>query len=248
MSESTTIRWEQDETGVVTLVLDDPRQAANTMNQAFRTSITAIADRAEAEKDSIRGIIYTSAKKSFFAGGDLKDMIKAGPCRGPPRLRHRRRDQERAAPHRDPRQTPVVAARQRHRPRRRLRDRPRRPPPRRPRHARLQDRPPRGHPRPAPRRRRRHPHRPPHGHRGRPAEGAPPRHPVHPAPRPRQRPRARTGGHAEEMLAKARAFIDAHPESRQPWDVPGYRIRAARRRTRSSPRISPPSPPTCASS
>ncbi|MFG3344437.1 3-hydroxyacyl-CoA dehydrogenase NAD-binding domain-containing protein [Streptomyces sp. NPDC048018] len=79
MSESTTIRWEQDETGVVTLVLDDPDQSANTMNQAFRASITAIADRAVAEKDSIRGIVYTSAKKTFFAGGDLKDMIKAGP-------------------------------------------------------------------------------------------------------------------------------------------------------------------------
>ncbi|MEU9478204.1 3-hydroxyacyl-CoA dehydrogenase NAD-binding domain-containing protein [Streptomyces sp. NPDC048191] len=79
MTESTTIRWEQDDTGVVTLVLDDPHQSANTMNQAFRASITAIAARAEAEKDSIRGIIYTSAKKTFFAGGDLKDMIKAGP-------------------------------------------------------------------------------------------------------------------------------------------------------------------------
>ncbi|MER6573368.1 3-hydroxyacyl-CoA dehydrogenase NAD-binding domain-containing protein [Streptomyces sp. NPDC001093] len=79
MTESTTIRWEQDDTGVVTLVLDDPNQSANTMNQAFRASITAIAARAEAEKDSIRGIIYTSAKKTFFAGGDLKDMIKAGP-------------------------------------------------------------------------------------------------------------------------------------------------------------------------
>ncbi|WP_405762821.1 3-hydroxyacyl-CoA dehydrogenase NAD-binding domain-containing protein [Streptomyces sp. NBC_01420] len=79
MTESTTIRWEQDETGVVTLVLDDPNQSANTMNQAFKDSIAAIADRAEAEKDSIRGIIYTSAKKTFFAGGDLKEMIKIGP-------------------------------------------------------------------------------------------------------------------------------------------------------------------------
>ncbi|WP_395365524.1 3-hydroxyacyl-CoA dehydrogenase NAD-binding domain-containing protein [Streptomyces sp. YH02] len=79
MSESTTIRWEQDATGIVTLVLDDPSQSANTMNQAFRASIVAIADRVEAEKDSIRGIIYTSAKKTFFAGGDLKDMVKAGP-------------------------------------------------------------------------------------------------------------------------------------------------------------------------
>ncbi|ATL32116.1 3-hydroxyacyl-CoA dehydrogenase NAD-binding domain-containing protein [Streptomyces formicae] len=79
MTTSTTIRWEQDDTGVVTLVLDDPNQSANTMNQAFKDSIAAIADRAEAERDSIRGIIYTSAKKTFFAGGDLKDMIKIGP-------------------------------------------------------------------------------------------------------------------------------------------------------------------------
>ncbi|MEV5604138.1 3-hydroxyacyl-CoA dehydrogenase NAD-binding domain-containing protein [Streptomyces sp. NPDC052299] len=79
MTESTTIRWEQDETGVVTLVLDDPNQSANTMNQAFKDSIAAVADRAEAEKDSIRGIIYTSAKKTFFAGGDLKEMIRIGP-------------------------------------------------------------------------------------------------------------------------------------------------------------------------
>ncbi|WP_309055901.1 enoyl-CoA hydratase-related protein, partial [Streptomyces sp.] len=79
MSESTTIRWERDETGIVTLVLDDPDQSANTMNRAFRASLAAVADRLEAEKDSIRGIIYTSAKKTFFAGGDLKDMIQAGP-------------------------------------------------------------------------------------------------------------------------------------------------------------------------
>ncbi|GAA3076050.1 hypothetical protein GCM10020254_19950 [Streptomyces goshikiensis] len=80
MSESTTIRWEQDETGVVTLILDDPNQSANTMNQAFKDSIAGVADRAEAEKDSIRGIIYTSAKKTFFAGGDLKDMIRLRPA------------------------------------------------------------------------------------------------------------------------------------------------------------------------
>jgi 3-hydroxyacyl-CoA dehydrogenase / enoyl-CoA hydratase / 3-hydroxybutyryl-CoA epimerase len=79
MSENTTIRWEQDETGVVTLVLDDPHQSANTMTQAFKDSIEAVADRAVAEQDTIRGIIYTSAKKTFFAGGDLKVMIKLGP-------------------------------------------------------------------------------------------------------------------------------------------------------------------------
>ncbi|MEU5952654.1 3-hydroxyacyl-CoA dehydrogenase NAD-binding domain-containing protein [Streptomyces sp. NPDC047525] len=79
MTQSTTIRWEMDATGILTLVLDDPNQSANTMNQGFKDSIAAIAERAEAEKDSIRGIIYTSAKKTFFAGGDLKDMMQAGP-------------------------------------------------------------------------------------------------------------------------------------------------------------------------
>ncbi|MFE1291680.1 3-hydroxyacyl-CoA dehydrogenase NAD-binding domain-containing protein [Streptomyces sp. NPDC058751] len=78
-TEPTTIRWEQDETGVVTLVLDDPNQSANTMNAAFRASLTAVADRLEAEKDSIRGVVFTSAKKTFFAGGDLRDLIRVTP-------------------------------------------------------------------------------------------------------------------------------------------------------------------------
>ncbi|MFJ3207367.1 3-hydroxyacyl-CoA dehydrogenase NAD-binding domain-containing protein [Streptomyces flaveolus] len=78
-TESTTIRWEQDDTGVVTLVLDDPDQSANTMNQAFRASLAAVTDRLEAEKDAIRGVIVTSAKKTFFAGGDLRDLIRVTP-------------------------------------------------------------------------------------------------------------------------------------------------------------------------
>ncbi|WNZ07307.1 3-hydroxyacyl-CoA dehydrogenase NAD-binding domain-containing protein [Streptomyces sp. 11x1] len=79
MTESTTIRWEQDRTGLVTLVIDDPDQSANTMNQAFRDSLAVTTDRLEAEKDTIRGVIITSAKKTFFAGGDLRDLIKVTP-------------------------------------------------------------------------------------------------------------------------------------------------------------------------
>ncbi|WP_037914770.1 3-hydroxyacyl-CoA dehydrogenase NAD-binding domain-containing protein [Actinacidiphila yeochonensis] len=79
MSEPTTIRWEQDDDGVVTLVLDDPSQSANTMNAAFITSLDAVVDRLEAERDSIRGVIVTSAKKTFFAGGDLRDLVRATP-------------------------------------------------------------------------------------------------------------------------------------------------------------------------
>ena len=35
MTESTTIRWEQDDDGIVVLTLDDPNQSANTMNAAY---------------------------------------------------------------------------------------------------------------------------------------------------------------------------------------------------------------------
>lgn len=80
VSESTTIRWEQDGDGVVTLVLDDPDQSANTMNAAFQASLAAVADRLEAEQDSVRGVVVTSAKKTFFAGGDLRDLIAATPA------------------------------------------------------------------------------------------------------------------------------------------------------------------------
>ncbi|MDF4252448.1 3-hydroxyacyl-CoA dehydrogenase NAD-binding domain-containing protein [Streptomyces sp. WMMB303] len=78
-STSTTIRWDQDSTGIVTLTFDDPDQSANTMNAAFQTSLTAVADRLEAERESVRGVIMTSAKKTFFAGGDLRLLIRARP-------------------------------------------------------------------------------------------------------------------------------------------------------------------------
>ncbi|MEU4521260.1 3-hydroxyacyl-CoA dehydrogenase NAD-binding domain-containing protein [Amycolatopsis sp. NPDC024027] len=79
MAESKTIRWEQDADGIVTLTLDDPNQSANTMNAAFRESLGVTVDRLEAEKDSITGVVITSAKKTFFAGGDLNDLIQAKP-------------------------------------------------------------------------------------------------------------------------------------------------------------------------
>jgi 3-hydroxyacyl-CoA dehydrogenase/enoyl-CoA hydratase/3-hydroxybutyryl-CoA epimerase len=74
-TESKTIRWEREQDGVVVLVLDDPSQSANTMNAAFAASLTATVARLEAEKDDITGVVITSAKKTFFAGGDLNDIL-----------------------------------------------------------------------------------------------------------------------------------------------------------------------------
>jgi 3-hydroxyacyl-CoA dehydrogenase/enoyl-CoA hydratase/3-hydroxybutyryl-CoA epimerase len=72
-----TIKWEQDSDGVVVLTLDDPNQSANTMNEAYKASMHETVERLEAEKDSISGVVITSAKKTFFAGGDLNDLKKA---------------------------------------------------------------------------------------------------------------------------------------------------------------------------
>ena len=69
------IQWNADSDGIVTLTLDDPDQRANTMNATYKASMAQTIDRLEAEKDSITGVIVTSAKDTFFAGGDLNLLV-----------------------------------------------------------------------------------------------------------------------------------------------------------------------------
>lgn len=76
MSEA--IRYEKGQDGIVVLTMDMPGQSANTMNAVYREAMAACVARLAAEKDSIAGVIITSAKKTFFAGGDLNELIKVG--------------------------------------------------------------------------------------------------------------------------------------------------------------------------
>jgi 3-hydroxyacyl-CoA dehydrogenase/enoyl-CoA hydratase/3-hydroxybutyryl-CoA epimerase len=78
-----TIRWDKGEDGIVVLTLDDPNQSANTMNAAYAESMAATIERLEAEKDELAGVVITSAKKTFFAGGDLNDLKQATPENAP---------------------------------------------------------------------------------------------------------------------------------------------------------------------
>jgi 3-hydroxyacyl-CoA dehydrogenase / enoyl-CoA hydratase / 3-hydroxybutyryl-CoA epimerase len=82
MAEST-IRWDKGEDDIVVLTLDDPNQSANTMNAAYAESMAATIERLEAERDEIAGVVITSAKKTFFAGGDLNDLKRATPENAP---------------------------------------------------------------------------------------------------------------------------------------------------------------------
>jgi 3-hydroxyacyl-CoA dehydrogenase/enoyl-CoA hydratase/3-hydroxybutyryl-CoA epimerase len=73
------MRWDKDQDGIFVLTIDDPEQSANTMNQRFISSLGEVLDRLESERDSTTGVVVTSAKKTFFAGGDLHDLRKARP-------------------------------------------------------------------------------------------------------------------------------------------------------------------------
>jgi 3-hydroxyacyl-CoA dehydrogenase/enoyl-CoA hydratase/3-hydroxybutyryl-CoA epimerase len=73
-----TIKYDRADDGVVVLTLDDPSRSANTMNEAFSRSFEAVVDRLHAEKADITGVILTSAKKTFFAGGDLDKLGSIG--------------------------------------------------------------------------------------------------------------------------------------------------------------------------
>ncbi|MEC7377984.1 MAG: enoyl-CoA hydratase-related protein, partial [Pseudomonadota bacterium] len=70
------IRYDLGSDQILTLTIDMPGQSANTMNAAFRDAIAETSARVKGDLDTIRGIIIASAKKTFFAGGDLKELHK----------------------------------------------------------------------------------------------------------------------------------------------------------------------------
>lgn len=69
------INYQQDADGIVTLVIDMPNQAVNTMNAAFQQALGDTVTRLESEREQIKGVIVTSGKDTFFAGGDLHELI-----------------------------------------------------------------------------------------------------------------------------------------------------------------------------
>jgi len=79
MTEQSAIRYERDADGIVVLTLDDPTASANTMNELYGRSMQETVERLEVEKDEITGVVVTSAKKTFFAGGNLSDLLAVGP-------------------------------------------------------------------------------------------------------------------------------------------------------------------------
>lgn len=72
------IQFEKNADNIVILTLDSPNQSANTMNADFRTALSETVNKLQAD-ENIVGIIFRSTKKTFFAGGDLDELIQATP-------------------------------------------------------------------------------------------------------------------------------------------------------------------------
>src|SRR3954468_8206771 len=65
--------------GILPLTLDDPTASANPMNELYQRSMQAAVQRLYDEVDDVVGVVVASAKKTFFAGGNLKLMMAATP-------------------------------------------------------------------------------------------------------------------------------------------------------------------------
>ena len=66
--------YEKDTDGVVTLTMDLQGKSSNTMNDRFATGMNEVLRRLRSEED-LAGVVLASKKKTFFAGGDLDELV-----------------------------------------------------------------------------------------------------------------------------------------------------------------------------
>ncbi|SCG72775.1 enoyl-CoA hydratase/isomerase family protein [Micromonospora humi] len=72
IQQSGSVRWEWDAEGVVTVTLDDPGRTANMLNRRHHDGLRACLDDLDAHRDRLRGMVLTSAKRSFVAGPEFE--------------------------------------------------------------------------------------------------------------------------------------------------------------------------------
>ncbi len=70
-----TIRYELQD-GIATITFDQPNSPVNTMCQDWQQDMTTVTAQVVRDKEAIRGIILASAKTTFFAGADLKALMR----------------------------------------------------------------------------------------------------------------------------------------------------------------------------
>lgn len=66
--------YEKDSDGIVTVTMD-MTGPVNAMNDEYRGAMGETVKRLESE-ENLTGVVFASAKKVFFAGGDLKELLR----------------------------------------------------------------------------------------------------------------------------------------------------------------------------
>jgi 3-hydroxyacyl-CoA dehydrogenase / enoyl-CoA hydratase / 3-hydroxybutyryl-CoA epimerase len=69
--------------GIATVTFDEPNSPVNTMCQQWQDDMGALTAQIVKDKDAIQGILLTSAKTTFFAGADLKGVMRIKPTDAP---------------------------------------------------------------------------------------------------------------------------------------------------------------------
>jgi 3-hydroxyacyl-CoA dehydrogenase/enoyl-CoA hydratase/3-hydroxybutyryl-CoA epimerase len=72
------IRYQKDTANIVTLTLDMQGYKENILNHQMWTSFLPVLQRLQSEKEAgkLKGVIFTSAKKTFLSGGDFDRLLE----------------------------------------------------------------------------------------------------------------------------------------------------------------------------
>ena len=62
--------------GIATITFDEPGSPVNTMCAAWQADLVEATAQVVQDKDAIKGIVLASAKTTFFAGADLKSVMR----------------------------------------------------------------------------------------------------------------------------------------------------------------------------
>ena len=77
------LKYSLADDGIASVVFDEPGSPVNTMKPEWQADMVALADRLQADNDKLQGVIFSSAKSTFFAGADLKGVQHLKPQDAP---------------------------------------------------------------------------------------------------------------------------------------------------------------------
>jgi 3-hydroxyacyl-CoA dehydrogenase/enoyl-CoA hydratase/3-hydroxybutyryl-CoA epimerase len=77
------LKYSLADDGIASVVFDEPGSPVNTMKPEWQADMVALADRLQADNDKLQGVIFSSAKTTFFAGADLKGVQHLKPQDAP---------------------------------------------------------------------------------------------------------------------------------------------------------------------